>query len=284
MDALLWGKQCAMTHLGDHHRSGHGEPLLLIHGFTATWHVWGALPQMLSDSFDVLAPTLPGHTGGPRLDGPPTIGRLTDEVEGMLDQVAWDKPHVAGFSLGGWLALELAKRGRARSVVALCPGGAQGEVGGREARRIGRLFKQGRWAARVALPSLGLLTRSRWFRRTALKNMMVRGDHMEPAAAAAMIRSHAATPVFNQLLREMGDSGGLKDLHLVDVPVHVVWGERDRVLPKRHATFFQDAIPHATFHIVRRAGHVPFWDAPSEFAGQIRAGVRAAQKQEAKVK
>lgn len=268
-----------MTAFGNHYREGAGERLLLIHGFTATCDIWNALPTMLSDTFDVLAPTLPGHTGGPTLDGPPTIDRLSDELERMLDEIGWERAHVCGFSLGGWLALELAKRGRAISVVAFSPGGAQGPVGGAEAQRIGRLFKRGWLAARLSRPLLPLLTRSAQFRRQALRDMMVHGEWVSPFDALRMIRAHADTPVFKDLLHEMGDSGGLKDLHLVDVPVHVVWGERDRVIPKRHARFFQDAIPHATFHIVRRAGHVPFWDAPSDYSEQIRKGAMPAREQ-----
>jgi pimeloyl-ACP methyl ester carboxylesterase len=263
-----------MTSFGDVTRAGSGEPLLLIHGFTATYRIWGALPQMLSDTFDVLAPTLPGHTGGPVLNGPPTIDRLADELERMLDEVGWKRAHVCGFSLGGWLALELAKRGRATSVVALSPGGAQGPVGGAEAQRIGQLFRRGWMAARACRPLLPLAVRSPAMRRQILRDMMVHGEYVPAPTALEMIRAYANTPVFDELLREMGDSGGLQDLDRVDVPVHVVWGERDRVLPKRHAEFFREAMPHATFHVVRRAGHVPFWDAPSEYAEQIRKGAR----------
>lgn len=264
------------TSFGDSVRMGRGEPLFLIHGFTATCRIWGAIPLMLSDTFDVLAPTLPGHTGGPTLDGPPTIERLTDELERMMDEVDWDTAHIVGFSLGGWLGLELAKRGRARSLVAMSPGGAQGPVGGREAMRIGRLFKRGRWAALAGRPTIGLMSRSALFRKTALRDMMVHGEYVDPAAAEDMIRAYAATPVFNELLMEMGNSDGLHDLDKIDVPVHLVWGQRDRVIPKSHAKFFREAVPHATFHIIPRAGHVPFWDAPSDITEQIRFGAKAS--------
>src|SRR5438034_3071201 len=113
-----------MTLLADHHRGGAGPPLLLIHGFSATWHAWAPIAAALSSDFDVLAPTLPGHSGGAPLDPPKTIAGLSDRVEALLDEVGWPEPHVAGFSLGGWLALELAKRGRARSVTAIAPAGA----------------------------------------------------------------------------------------------------------------------------------------------------------------
>lgn len=266
-----------MSSLHDHYQGGAGDPLLLIHGFTATWRVWGPVPEMLSDSHHVLAPTLPGHSGGPPLDGVPTIERLSDALEETLDDHNWGSVHIAGFSLGGWLALELAKRGRARSVIALCPGGAHTSTGDRETNRIARVFRRGRRAARAGLPFIDRLCRSPRFRRIAFRDMMVNGDRLDPLEAASMIRAFAQTPLFDELLHAMGASGGLRDLHRVDVPVHLVWGERDRVLPIRHSPFFSEAIRHATFHAIPDAGHVPFWDAPHEIAEQIRTGVAVAK-------
>ncbi|MFI9408619.1 alpha/beta fold hydrolase [Nocardia gamkensis] len=86
--------------------------MLLIHGFTLTWQCWGAVIDELSGDLDVLASTLSGHRGGPEPDGPLTMAGLAGFLQRQMDTAGWLDPHVAGNSLGGWLALELAARGR----------------------------------------------------------------------------------------------------------------------------------------------------------------------------
>ena len=103
------------------HRIGSGDPLLLIHGLSATCGVWEPVLPELERSFELLVPTLLGrYQSEPFARGvAPGVEALTDALERELDAAGWDTAHVAGNLLGGWLALELAKRGRARSVVAL---------------------------------------------------------------------------------------------------------------------------------------------------------------------
>src|SRR5215208_371925 len=112
------------------YRAGHGEPLVLIHGFTATWRCWLPVLGLLVPRFEVIAPTLHGHDGGPvPPEGPAhSLTRAADHLELLLDSYGVGTAHLAGNSMGGALALELAKRGRARSVVALSPGGGWEEA------------------------------------------------------------------------------------------------------------------------------------------------------------
>ena len=78
---------------------------------------------MLERRHDVLAPTLPGHAGGPPLTGELSDALLADAVERAMDEAGFATAHIAGNSLGGFVALQLAARGRAESVVALAPTG-----------------------------------------------------------------------------------------------------------------------------------------------------------------
>src|ERR1700733_2472169 len=97
------------------YRAGSGEPLLLLHGFTGTWHHWRALLGELVGRYEVIAPTLAGHDGGPVFpsDIPLTFESAADSLERHLDELGVDTAHVVGNSMGGGMALELAKRGRA---------------------------------------------------------------------------------------------------------------------------------------------------------------------------
>ena len=105
------------------HRGGSGTPLVLLHGFTGSWRTWELVLPALERHHDVLAPTLVGHAGGPRLEGEVGADVLPDAVERAMDAAGFETAHIVGNSLGGFVALQLATRGRARTVVALAPAG-----------------------------------------------------------------------------------------------------------------------------------------------------------------
>src|SRR3954469_12646432 len=105
------------------HRGGSGSPLLLLHGFTDTWRTWDLVLPALERAHDVLAVTLAGHAGGPAINGRLDEDLLAEAVEEAMDDAGFETAHIAGNSLGGYVALQLAERGRARSVVALAPAG-----------------------------------------------------------------------------------------------------------------------------------------------------------------
>ena len=111
------------------HRGGCGPPLVCLHGFTGTWRTWELVLPMLERHHDVLALTLLGHAGGPPLEGAVGDHVIADAVERAMDDAGFATAHIVGNSLGGDVALQLAARGRADSVVALAPAGgwAQGD-------------------------------------------------------------------------------------------------------------------------------------------------------------
>src|SRR4051794_37523494 len=119
-----------------HHRAGSGEPLVLIHGVGSQWQVWQPVIPALERERDVIALDLPGFGDSPSLPigVVPNAAALADAVAGFLDSLGIERPVIGGNSLGGWIALELAARGRARAVVGVSPAGfAEGweQVAGR---------------------------------------------------------------------------------------------------------------------------------------------------------
>ena len=103
------------------HRGGSGLPLVCVHGFADTWRTWELVLPDLERRHDVLALTLAGHAGGPPISGPIDHKSLVDAAERAMDEAGFETAHVVGNSLGGFLSLQLAARGRALTVVALAP-------------------------------------------------------------------------------------------------------------------------------------------------------------------
>jgi pimeloyl-ACP methyl ester carboxylesterase len=108
-----------------HHRTGAGEPLVLLHGVGESAVGWQPILQALSDDYEVIAFDLPGFGRSPALPPgvTPTAAALADAIEGELDRLGVARFHVAGYSLGARVALELATRGCTHSVIAIAPDG-----------------------------------------------------------------------------------------------------------------------------------------------------------------
>jgi pimeloyl-ACP methyl ester carboxylesterase len=254
------------------YRAGTGEPLVLIHGFTATWRCWLPVLGLLVPRFEVIAPTLHGHDGGPV---PPrearSLSEAADHFESLLDRLGVGTAHLAGNSMGGALALELAKRGRARSVVAISPGGGWEESDAREVERIIRLFKRNQTSARATMKHHVRLLARPGFRKLGLRDVMARG-HLVPAEEAVrLVRSSIRCSVVEDVFRTMRDgSGRVVDLDRIDAPALISWGDEDRLLPMdRHAGRFRREIPGVRFEVMHGLGHTPMWDDPGRLAGLI---------------
>ena len=261
------------------YRAGTGEPLVLVHGFTATWRCWLPVLGLLVPRFEVIAPTLHGHDGGPV---PPTEARTlkeaADHFEALLDELGVGVAHFAGNSMGGALALELAKRGRARSVVAISPGGGWEEFNRREVERIIRLFKRTQRSARATVKHHERLLARPGFRKIGMRDVMARG-HLVPAEEAVLLtRSSIRCSVVEDVFATMRDgSGRVVDLDQVKVPTLVAWGDKDRLLPmEHHAGRFRREIPGVRFEVLRGLGHTPMWDDPGRVAELIADFATAA--------
>jgi pimeloyl-ACP methyl ester carboxylesterase len=249
-------------------RGGTGEPLLLLHGFMGTWRVWELVLPWLQRRHDVLALTLAGHAGGP------PIGDLADAVEAAMDDARWATAHVAGNSLGGYVALQLAARGRARTVVALAPAGgwAPGDPSWRDVlpyqaelqQRVRRVAAQ---AAAAAGTPAG--------RRAATGMICERGEDLPPAVVEDLILGVARCDDAAAMIAGAAEHGWPLDPGRVDCPLRFVWGLQDRLLPyPRAAAGYRAAFPTADWVELDGVGHCPQLDVPLETA-QLILGVTA---------
>jgi pimeloyl-ACP methyl ester carboxylesterase len=222
------------------YRAGSGEPVVLLHGFTAAWRIWHPILADLAARYDVIAPTLPGHHGGPTYpaDRPITFEHSTDTIEGLLDELGVGTAHFVGNSMGGGIALELAKRGRARSVVALAPAGGWSRGDG-EGPRIGNFFaRQIKMLERTHAWSERIMRRP-GTRRLAFREIMRHGELVSPADAAEISQAAMSCSISQRAIRELrADNAGLTigDLDRIACPVLLATPQFDRVLPgPRHA-------------------------------------------------
>lgn len=252
------------------HRGGSGPPLVLVHGFADTWRTWELVLPRLERRHEVLAITLPGHAGGPALPEVLTDGMLAEAVERAMDEAGFATAHLAGNSLGGTVCLQLAARGRARSVVALAPAGgwAEGDVSFRELLATQRSLVR---ATRRLAPHADTILASPEARRQATRALTVRFEHIPARLLAHQLRGVAACSGADALVEHALRSGWPIDAAGIACPVRVVWGTEDALLPwpKAAARFREDWLPHADWVVLDGVGHCPQLDVPLEAAELI---------------
>jgi pimeloyl-ACP methyl ester carboxylesterase len=250
------------------YRGGSGPPLVLLHGVTSSWRAWRPVLPELERHHEVVALTLPGHVGGRPWDGgrAPSIDALVDEVGDQFDELGLDAPHVAGNSLGGWIALELARRGRARSVVALSPAGAWAVP--RDMYRLQLLFRLG--AHLTGWPAIRRLVTVGWVRRFLMLAVAEHAERYSPDDVDVLFEDLAGCTILEPMLARAHDDGPIRELDSPSCPVRIAWGGSDRMIPfRRYGRPMMDAVPDAELVVLPGVGHVPMVDDPSLVAWTI---------------
>jgi pimeloyl-ACP methyl ester carboxylesterase len=252
------------------HRGGSGPPTVLLHGFTDTWRTWELVLPLLEREREVLAPTLAGHAGGPPIDGEVSDAAVADAVERAMDEVGWETAHLVGNSLGGYVALQLAARGRARSVVALAPAGgwAEGDSGIADTLAY---FTTMQRLLRDAAPHAEAIVATPEGRRRATLSTTERFEHLPAELLAHQIRGAAACTVAYPLVDYARREGWRLDAARIDCPVRVAWGTEDKLLrwPSAAVRYRDEWVPQAEWVVLDGVGHCPQLDVPLETAELI---------------
>ena len=249
------------------HRGGEGPPLVLLHGFTGSWRIWDLVLGALERKHEVLAPTLPGHAGGPPI-GPLSHDTVPDAIERVMDEAGWETAHIVGNSLGGYVALQLAARGRARSLVALAPAGGWVDDSYQEMLRD---YDSMHELAQAAAPHADAIAATPEGRHQATEWITSHGEDLPPQLVADIIRATAncdgAPTMIDYALREPWTL----DAERIDVPTRIIWGTADRILPwpSAAARYRRDLLPHADWVELDGVGHCPQVDVPLETAQLI---------------
>ncbi|MGZ4166917.1 MAG: alpha/beta fold hydrolase [Solirubrobacteraceae bacterium] len=257
----------------NHMRTGNGEPLVLMHGIGSRWQMWEPVIGRLAERHDVIAVDLPGFGSSPMPapGTPPGIDSLVALVSAFLAGLGVERPHAAGNSMGGLVALEMAARGLVRSATALSPAGFANRP--EMAYGRGSLWLSVRLARHTARYARTMFA-SAAGRRLGLSLFVARPERLSPDEAAANTRALAQAPWFDETLPslrpfEYSGTGGIA------VPVTVAWGSKDRLLLPRQARRAARAIPRARVLMLHGCGHVPTWDDPEQVARVILDGAGA---------
>jgi pimeloyl-ACP methyl ester carboxylesterase len=243
---------------------------VLIHGFMDTWRIWELVLPALQRDHDVLALTLAGHAGGPPLPEPASEAGLLDALEQAMDDAGWPLAHLAGNSLGGYLALKLAQRGRARSVTALAPAGGWAAHDTPDRDLLSLQLDIQRAAATIA-PQAEAFLATPSGRRAATQYTAIHFHHIPVALLAHQMRGVAACRAAPALVAVARGAGWSLDPAQIACSVRIVWGTGDRLLPWPSAAvrYRTQWLPHADWVILDDVGHCPQLDVPAQTAALI---------------
>lgn len=248
-------------------RRGGGEPLVLLHGIGHHLQAWDPVAALLAAERDVVAVDLPGFGRSPALaDGIPyDLDHVVPVLGALFEALELDRPHVAGNSLGGLLALLLGRDKLVRSVTALSPGGFWTQAERRYAFTVLRAMRHGavtlppRTVARLAGTAAG---------RAALTGAIyARPGSRSPEAVIAETRALRECTGFAPTLAAGREVLFTDDVP--DVPVTVAWGTADRVLLRRQGVRAKKVVPGARLVRLPGCGHVPMNDDPALVARVI---------------
>ncbi|MFI5909937.1 alpha/beta fold hydrolase [Dactylosporangium sp. NPDC051541] len=234
-------------------------PLVLLHGIGSRRQVWDPIVPALAERFAVTALDLPGAS----------VPALADRVLALVPPPF----HVAGSSMGGGVALELGRRGQALSVTAFAPIGFWGTVSRRWCQVS---VTAARVCARSCSPALPRVAATAAGRVALFGLFFGHPTRVDPVAGVADARALAAWPGFRTARdafahHRFTDPGGL-----TDVPVTVVWGARDLILPAFQARRAARLLPAARHIRLAGCGHLPFADDPDACLAAFPTGPSVA--------
>jgi len=254
-------------------RAGSGPPLVLLHGLGHRRQGWDSVLGLLTPHREVITVDLPGHGASAALQadgskGHNAVAAMADEIGQLLTSIGLDRPHLAGNSLGGALALVLAARGQAASATVLSPAGFPNH--GYQVGYARAFFEIALVSARGTRPVAPRLVRSAAGRALLFGLVVARPGRMSAEQAAGDLAGlaraadaiHAVFASFEPFTAAISEQ----------VPVTIAWGAKDRILSPANARVARQRLPRARFMPLPGCGHVPMTDDPERVAKVLLAG------------
>jgi 4,5:9,10-diseco-3-hydroxy-5,9,17-trioxoandrosta-1(10),2-diene-4-oate hydrolase len=254
--------------------AGAGPPLVLLHGDGESWRSWSAVMPALARTHRVVAPSLPGYGGSSRPDGPLTPHAIASRTGGFLTRMGIERPVLVGNSLGALTAVLMALEdpGATRALVLIASAGL-----GREVNPLLALSAapgHGELAIAAARTPAGAL------QRALARQLLLFGDpHRAPLSWLAEQTLvpwlpdalEASLSARRAILGPLGQRTLVLDrLGALDVPVLVLWGERDLVFPPAHGRAAVARLPRGRLELIAGCGHLAPLDRPDETLAAVR--------------
>lgn len=222
------------------------RPFLLLHGGGGTATMTGFADLLAEHTHSrVLLPTHPGFGGTPKADGLTGVTDLARAYVAMLDQLDLTDVTVVGNSFGGWLAAEIALRHSPRVSGAVIIDGIGIEVDGHPMTDVSGLSS------------------------AEIRSYSFHDPSKAPGASGTAGPSPDVRALIGYTGPAMSDPTLARRLGGLDIPVHVLWGESDRIVDPVYGKAYADAIPTSTFTLLPRTGHLPQVESPEELLGAL---------------
>jgi pyruvate dehydrogenase E2 component (dihydrolipoamide acetyltransferase) len=231
--------------------SGDGPPVVFIHGFGADLNTWMFTQPSLAERHRTIAFDLPGHGGSTKtLNGPLDSWGFVADVERLLASLGIDRVHFIGHSMGGAIASHFAGwlPGRVASLTLIASAGLGKEI---NAAFIDGFVKMER--RRDAQEVLRLLVHDPGLVSRRMVEDVLRYKRLDGVTAAltAIAAKWFPNGVQSSLISADGRS----------IPVQIIWGRDDRIIPVAHAEALRDKVP---VHILDATGHLPHMEKSAE--------------------
>ncbi len=252
--------------------AGSGPAILLIHGIGDNSTTWSSVQSTLAQRFTVIAPDLLGHgkSDKPRADY--SVAAYANGMRDLLSVLDIERVTVVGHSLGGGVAMQFAYQfpQLVDRLILVGAGGVTKDVN--FALRIASLPMGSEALALLRLPlvlpalqmmgrAAGLAIGSTGLGRDIPEMLRILEDLPEPTASSAFARTLRAVVDWRGQVVTMLDRCYLTE----SVPVQLIWGSHDSVIPVSHARLAHAAMPGSQLEIFERSGHFPFHDDPDRF-------------------
>lgn len=260
-----------------HDVAGVGPTLILVHGIADRRQSWACVLDQLTPYRRVVTVDLPGHGESAALsDGDDVLGLLLDELTGFVRSVtpAGERPHIAGNSLGGWLALAMAARGEVVSATALSPAGFF--VNHVDQRLTDLTFLILRGLTRATGSRMPKTMSLRPLRSASLAPFYGHPSRVSYEDAVIGAHSLATNAVLDRARKATFDFPAVVD---PEVPVTVAWGRRDMILPVYRARRVRSVFPQARVMVLPGIGHVPMTDDPELISTILLGGSSALSRE-----
>lgn len=242
-------------------RRGRGRPLLMVHGLGGSIRSWNRIVPALCQQRELILIDMPGHGQSAAVDGRQTIAAYADALTRFVDAQNLGAVDLVGSSVGARLVLELVRRGVGGNCVALNPGGFWR---GWETQFFRSTISASIRLVRLLQPMMPFLSRHAATRTMLLLQLSAKPWALTPLTVLTEMRTFAATPVFDEMVRELAQGPLQEGAAVTPGRVTIGWGRDDRLLLPRQAHRAQSAFPNARLHWFEDCGHFPHWDQPQE--------------------